>query len=164
MLLKAAPLPLLLALICAPAETFAGTDRLMARSDDAQAAATGHESAHAQALIMHVTIGTHRFAIDLADTQAAAELRALLPLELPMQDHLRNEKHADLPHALSRSDSRPGRIEAGDLMLWEGKTLVVFYESFDSPYRYTRLGRIRQVHNLKAAVGTGSVRMRFSAR
>ena len=113
---------------------------------------------------MHISIGPHRFVADLADTAAAAELRSLLPFTLHMADHLRNEKHADLPRALSRNDSRPGRIEAGDVMLWGGNTLVVFYESFDSSYSYTRLGKIREVQNLKAAVGTGSVDIGFTAK
>ncbi len=110
-----------------------------------------------------VSIGKHRFTIDLADTVSAEELSQLLPLTLVMQDHLRNEKHADLPRRLSTGNSRPGRIEAGDVMLWQGKTLVVFYESFDSAYSYTRLGKIRDVRHLKAAVGRESVRMDFTA-
>ena len=110
---------------------------------------------------MQITIGQHRFAADLADTAAAAELRELLPLTLNMADHLSNEKHGELPRTLNRNDSRPGRIQAGDIMLWQGNTLVVFYESFDSAYSYTRLGKIREVENLKAAVGRGHIEMRF---
>ena len=110
---------------------------------------------------MQITIGQHRFAAELADTAAAAELRDLLPLTLNMVDYLRNEKHAELPRTLSRNDSRPDRIQAGDIMLWQGNTLVVFYESFDSAYSYTRLGKIREVENLKAAVGRGHIEMRF---
>ena len=111
---------------------------------------------------MQITIGQHRFAAELADTAAATELRDLLPLTLNMADHLRNEKHAELPRTLSRNDSHPGRIQAGDIMLWQGNTLVVFYESFDSAYSYTRLGKIREVENLKAAVGRGHIEMSFS--
>ena len=48
-------------------------------------------------------------------------------------------------------------------MLWSGNTLVVFYESFNSSYSYTRLGKIHNVQNLKAAVGSGSVEIRISA-
>ena len=110
---------------------------------------------------MQITIGQHHFAADLANTAAAAELRDLLPLTLNMADHLSNEKHGELPRTLNRNDSRPGRIQAGDIMLWQGHTLVVFYESFDSAYSYTRLGKIREVENLKAAVGRGHIEMRF---
>lgn len=130
---------------------------------ESQAAATikSVEQTQAKGKTMQITIGKYRFTADLADTAAAAELRELLPLTLNMADHLRNEKHAELPHNLSRNDSRPSRIQAGDIMLWQGNTLVVFYESFDSVYSYTRLGKIRDVKNLKAAVGRGNIEMLF---
>lgn len=111
--------------------------------------------------IMHVIIGTHRFVADLDSSEAAQQLRALLPLSLEMQDHLHNEKHAPLPRRLSRADRRVGRIEAGDILLWQGDTIVLFYESFDSAYSYTRLGRLQASKGLKAALGAGNVRVRL---
>lgn len=111
---------------------------------------------------MNITIGQSTFSAELADTQAAKELTALLPLTLEMQDHLSNEKFAELPKALSRNDQAVVRIEAGDIMLWSGNTLVVFYESFQSSYRYTKLGKIKNTAQLKNAVGAGKVTMTFS--
>lgn len=111
---------------------------------------------------MNITIGQSRFSTELADTQAAKELTALLPLTLEMQDHLSNEKFAELPKSLTRNDATVGRIETGDIMLWGGDTLVVFYESFNSPYRYTRLGKIQNADKLKNAVGAGKVKMTFA--
>lgn len=114
-----------------------------------------------QGNIMKVTIGQSTFNAELADTKAAQELTALLPLTLEMQDHLNNEKFAELPKSLTRSESPVGRIEAGDIMLWGGDTLVVFYESFHSSYRYTRLGKIQNADGLKSAVGTGKISITF---
>lgn len=111
---------------------------------------------------MNITIGQSTFSAELANTQAAKELTALLPLTLEMQDHLSNEKFAELPKDLSRNDQAVGRIEAGDIMLWGGNTLVVFYESFQSSYRYTKLGKIKNTAQLKNAVGAGKVTMTFS--
>lgn len=111
---------------------------------------------------MNITIGQSTFSAELAGTKAAQELTALLPLTLEMQDHLSNEKFAELPKALSRNDQAVGRIEAGDIMLWGGNTLVVFYESFQSSYRYTKLGKIKNTAQLKNAVGAGKVTMTFS--
>ncbi|EER47450.1 hypothetical protein AM305_07213 [Actinobacillus minor NM305] len=111
---------------------------------------------------MNITIGQSTFSTELADTKAAQELTALLPLTLEMQDHLSNEKFAELPKDLSRNDQAVGRIEAGDIMLWGGNTLVVFYESFQSSYRYTKLGKIKNTAQLKNAVGAGKVTMTFS--
>ena len=111
---------------------------------------------------MNITIEQSTFSAELADTQAAKELTALLPLMLEMQDHLNNEKFAELPKTLSRQDQAVGRIEAGDIMLWGGDTLVVFYESFHSSYRYTKLGKIQNADKLKNAVGAGKVKMTFA--
>ncbi|MDO4247834.1 MAG: cyclophilin-like fold protein [Neisseria sp.] len=140
----------LLCSACTPADSRAEPPAASARSQQTQGAA------------MQLTINHRSFTADLADTAAAQELRRLLPLTLTLQDHLGNEKHAPLPHSLPRNDYRPGRIEAGDVMLWQGDTIVVFYESFDSAYSYTRLGKIRDIEGLKQAVGKGAVSIRFA--
>ena len=37
---------------------------------------------------------------------------------------------------------KPGRVEAGDVMLYGDDCLVIFYESFDTEYSYTKIGYI----------------------
>ena len=66
-----------------------------------------------------------------------------------------------LPQTLPTNDEAVGCIEAGDILLWQGDNLVIFYESFATPYRYTRLGKIDNVANLKSTVGTGNVSARL---
>src|SRR5687768_2283124 len=111
---------------------------------------------------MWMTIGERRFAITLADTEAARAFAAMQPLTIAMADLNNNEKHAELPKALPASASRPGTIRNGDLMLYGSTTLVVFYLSFDSSYPYTRLGRVDDPTGLAQALGKGSVRIEFS--
>lgn len=91
---------------------------------------------------MWMTVGERRFAITLADTEAARAFAAMLPLTIDMADLNGNEKYADLPKALPTSASRPGTIRNGDLMLYGSRTLVVFYLTFNSAYSYTRLGHV----------------------
>ena len=43
-------------------------------------------------------------------------------------------------------------------------TLVVFYSTFDSPYSYTRLGRIDDAAALPQVLGRGQVRIVFSKK
>jgi hypothetical protein len=109
-----------------------------------------------------MSVGERRFAVTLADNDAARAFAAQLPLALDMPDLNGNEKHVKLPKALPANASRPGTIRNGDLMLWGADTLVVFYRTFDSPYSYTRLGRIEDPAALPQAVGTGQVRVRFA--
>lgn len=111
---------------------------------------------------MWLTVGDRRFAITLTDNAAARAFAELLPLTLDMPDLNGNEKHVSLPKELPTSESRPGTIRNGDVMLYGSKTLVVFYLTFDSSYSYTRLGRVNDPTGLARALGPRGVRVIFS--
>jgi len=111
---------------------------------------------------MWMTVGERRFAITLTDNAAARAFAAQLPLTLDMGDLNDNEKHVRLPKALPVDENRPGTIRNGDIMLWSKDTLVVFYQTFSSPYSYTRLGRVDDPSGLAAALGPRAVRIVFS--
>lgn len=128
-------------------------------SRDQQAVAP---SAEQEKTRMWMTIGERRFSITLADTEAARAFAARLPLTLDMAELNGNEKYADLPQALPADASRPGTIRNGDLMLYGSETVVVFYETFRSPYSYTRLGRVDNPGNLGRVLGPSKSRVVFS--
>ncbi|ERP86828.1 hypothetical protein Q666_16210 [Marinobacter sp. ES-1] len=111
---------------------------------------------------MWMTIGEHRFAITLADTEAAREFAAMLPLTIDMPDLNNNEKHAELPKSLPTNTIRPGTIRNGDLMLYGSRTLVLFYLTFNSSYSYTRIGRVDDPIDLARVLGRGTARITFS--
>ena len=98
---------------------------------------------------MWMTIGERRFAITLDDNAAARAFTAQLPLTLDM---------AELP----TNAGRPGTIRNGDLLLYGTTTLVIFYLTFDSPYSYTRLGRVDDPTGLAHALGPRGTRVVFS--
>ena len=58
---------------------------------------------------MWMIIGERRFSITLADTEAAREFAAMLPLSIDMADFNGNEKHAELPRSLPTSSIAPAR-------------------------------------------------------
>ncbi|RZI99048.1 MAG: hypothetical protein EOP39_25735 [Rubrivivax sp.] len=111
---------------------------------------------------MWMTVGGRRFAITLADNEAARAFAARLPMTLDMPDLNANEKHVELSASLPANASRPGTIRSGDLMLYGTKTLVLFYLTFESPYAYTRLGRVDDAADLARTLGPGSSRIIFS--
>jgi len=113
---------------------------------------------------MWMTIDTQRFRVTLEGKPTASAFVQLLPARLDMAELNGNEKHARLPRALPTNAIRPGTIRNGDLMLYGKDTLVVFYKTFDSPYSYTRIGRIEDAAALDQALGPGNPRVAFTAQ
>ena len=97
----------------------------------------------------------------LEDNATVAAFKEMLPLTLDMSDFNANEKKFDLPKRLPTKDANPQMIQAGDLMIWNSSTFVLFYKSFPTSYSYTKIGRINDASGLADAVGSEDVRMSF---
>lgn len=111
---------------------------------------------------LRIQAGDRVFTAQLEDTPAALALAAAMPMTLNMDEMNGNEKYFFLSDALPTNAERPGHIAAGDLMLYGDNCLVLFYESFQSAYSYTRLGSITDTAGLADALGSGSVEVTFS--
>jgi hypothetical protein len=111
---------------------------------------------------MRIVIGTTTLAATLSDNATARAFRAMLPFTLRMEDLNANEKHGRLSSSLPVDASNPRMIQAGDLMLYGSNTLVLFYETFNTNYGYTRIGRVDDPSMLSAAVSAGDVTVTFS--
>ena len=112
----------------------------------------------------HITlsIGDRTFSATFERNDAAAAFAERLPMTLAMSELNGNEKYAYLDEALPVAAERPGTIQAGDIMLFGSDCLVLFYETFSSGYRYTRIGRVDDPAGLAAAVGNGPVRVSWA--
>lgn len=75
-----------------------------------------------------ILIVTERGALraQLADNETAGALAKMLPLQLRMRDHLRQEKTGVLPSALPEGERQTG-FSVGTLGLWENRDFVIFY-------------------------------------
>jgi hypothetical protein len=110
---------------------------------------------------MRIKIGSSAFTATLYDNPTSTAFKGMLPMSVKMSDMNGNEKYFDLPVNLPTNASNPGKIEIGDLMIYGSNTLVLFYETFSTSYRYTKLGRINDIKGLAAAVGSGSVMVTY---
>lgn len=110
---------------------------------------------------LKITVGSVSFTATPADNAAARAFGKLLPMTVRMIEMNGNEKYYDLPQALPAAPSRPGTVRAGDLMLWGTDCLVLFYETFSTPYAYTRLGRLDDASGLASALGPGNAAVVF---
>ena len=110
---------------------------------------------------VRITIGNKVFTARLQENVTASAFRAMLPLTLRMKDLNDNEKVAELAQKLPGEASNPGTIREGDLMIWSSQSLVLFYKTFPTSYRYARLARIEDTTGLAEAVGAGTVTVTF---
>ena len=113
---------------------------------------------------MNVKIGSSTFTATLEENATATAFKGMLPMTLKMTELNGNEKYFRLRSDLPTKPSNPGKIENGDLMIYESNTVVLFYKSFPATYSYTRLGRIDNPAGLAAAVGSGSVSVSFELK
>ena len=110
---------------------------------------------------VRATLNGVEMTIELEDNPAAEALLELLPLSVELSDLNGNEKYVYLDTTLPVEPASPGTVEVGDVMLFGDSCLVVFYESFATSYRYTRLGRVTEPDALAAVAADAVVEATF---
>lgn len=110
---------------------------------------------------MTITVNGKEFSAKFSDTKAAEEFKAMLPLTLDMSELNGNEKYIYLDERFTAASEKVGHINSGDIMLYGSNCIVLFYESFGTPYSYTRIGYIEDPDGLEKAVGSGNVTVEF---
>lgn len=127
-----------------------------------QAASTG-----ATGDSMHITVtinGAHTFAATLAQNESARAFAALLAdgaLTLSLHGYGGFEQVGALPARLPRNDTHIAAAP-GDIMLYQGDQLVMFYGT--NEWAYSRIGRIDGADRdvLAAVLGAGDVTATFA--
>lgn len=107
-----------------------------------------------------LTIGDKTFKADVEDSATGKAFFGKLPITLDMNEHNGNEKYC-YGVSLPKDDRYCESIVAGDLMLFSGNCIVLFYAPAGG-YSYTRIGKLVSTDGLKEALGTGRVKVAFA--
>lgn len=106
-----------------------------------------------------LTIGDRSMTATLAENDATKTLIDILsagPITIRMSEYGGFEKVGDLPQSLPAADARITTV-SGDIMLYQGRSMVIFYGS--NTWSYTPLGKIDGAtdKNMREFLGKGSV-------
>ena len=109
------------------------------------------------------------FTATLADNSSADALIELLSkgdVTVKMEDYGNMEKVGPLGTSLPRND-RQTSTGPGDIILYQGKYLVIYYSTNSwnfTPWNFTRIGKIDNTNGaqLKSALGNGDVTVTLS--
>lgn len=110
---------------------------------------------------INLTVNNKTFSATLGNNETTRELTQMFPMTIQMSDLNSNEKYNYLDANLSTNASRVSRINAGDIKLFGSNCLVVFYESFNTSYSYTNLGKVDNANDFVNELGRGSVTVTF---
>lgn len=107
---------------------------------------------------MYITVNGNKLEVALEDNSSVDALLEILKeddLVYSARDYGNFEKVGSIGHTLPSGDTYI-TTEAGDVMLYSGDQIVIFYGS--NSYDYTRLGKINgySVSELRTLLGAGS--------
>lgn len=111
---------------------------------------------------MNVQVGGTTFTATLEQNAAVDALVDMMrdaPVVLQMSDYAGFEKVASLGASLPTNNSQT-TTQAGDIVLYSGNQIVIFYGS--NSWSYTRLGKIDDLTGWEEALGSGDVTVTFS--
>ena len=111
---------------------------------------------------MNVQIGDYTFTATLEHNQAVNELIEMMkegPVTIEMSDYSGFEKVGPLGKGLT-TDNRQTTTTEGDIVLYSGDQIVIFYGS--NSWSYTRIGKIDDLTDWKTALGSGDVTAVFT--
>ena len=111
---------------------------------------------------MNVQVGDSTFTATLENNTAVDAFVKMMdngPVVIQMSDYSGFEKVGPLGANLPASNSRI-TTQAGDIVLYNGNQIVIFYGS--NAWRYTHLARVEALDGWEEALGDGDVRVTLS--
>ncbi len=104
--------------------------------------------------VMKININNEEYVINVENETLMEELFNSLPQTFTMTELNGNEKYYYLNSNMKNANSEAvGQVQKGDVMLFGSDCLVIFYDSFETEFRYTKIGHIDNLGDL----GNGNV-------
>ncbi|MCH5267390.1 MAG: Ig-like domain-containing protein [Lachnospiraceae bacterium] len=108
-----------------------------------------------------LTVNGKTFQAVFYNNETAKALLKQMPMTLNMKELNGNEKYHYFDIEFPTNEKSPGKIEAGDIMMYGSDCLVTFYKSYSTSYQYTSVGKIKNASDFAEAVGRGNVKITF---
>ena len=114
---------------------------------------------------INISVGGSDFAAKFYDNETSREIINSMPITVEMSDFNGQEKVVTLSQTPPLSPAEtPETIHAGELYVWSGNNLVLFYTTFSNTYGgYIPIGYIEDTSNLETALGSGNVVVTLSS-
>ena len=116
-------------------------------------------------ITVNISVGDNDFTSKFYENETSRAIINSMPILVEMSDFNSQEKVATLSQTPPSSPEKtPETIHSGELYVWSGNRLVLFYTTFSNTYGgYIPIGYIEDTSNLETALGSGNVVVTFSS-
>lgn len=121
----------------------------------------GLSTLNAQNMKLKITVNNQELTATLNENETVNEFIKMLPMTIYMTELHGNEKYCKLSKDIQGKAVNPDKIRKGDIMLWISNILVIFYDTFPTPYDYVKLATVDDIDRLTNALGDGNVSVKF---
>ena len=110
---------------------------------------------------LFIRINNIDYLFELKNTEAANQIKSKLPFTHKMTNLNGNEVYYKFKDDFTKNEKSIGSINTGDIYLYQSDTLVLFYKSFSTSYKYTEIGKLVNSTNLAQNIGSGDVTVQW---
>ena len=106
----------------------------------------------------YIKIKDTEYQIELDQSETANQIKSKFPLTISMINLNENEVYYNFDgQSFPTNQQSVGTINQGDIYLYQTNCLVLFYKTFSTSYRYTKIGKVINPEGLDTLIGSGNV-------
>jgi len=140
------------------------TESTSTTTEHQETVTSSEEEIRDEKMIINIKINNSVFTATLEDNEAAKEFYEMVKsgsVIIEMSDYSGFEKVGPLGKNLT-SDDKQTKTKKGDIVLYNGNQIVMFYGS--NSWSYTRLGKIDDLNGWETALGSGDITAEFTVK